>query len=161
MRRVNPAREASVLNRGEDLAEEPRTGPGQVPVDAATEYAKKLRDLLQLDIGDLDFGIYRIINQRRAEIVRFLEQDLPARVEAAFEQYKSADKIALEKQLHVAIKQAQDLQIDPESSPKVKELRGQLSEAVDISMMIDEIFSAVYTFFSRYYIEGDFISQRR
>jgi len=32
-----------------------------------------LQELFQLDQADLDFGIYRIMNQKRDEIVRFLD----------------------------------------------------------------------------------------
>ena len=34
----------------------------------------KLRELFELDKADLDFGIYRIMNQKRDEVVRFLEK---------------------------------------------------------------------------------------
>lgn len=41
---------------------------------------EKLRDLLhelfELNRADLDFGIYRVINQRRDEVIRFLDRDL-------------------------------------------------------------------------------------
>jgi len=33
-------------------------------------------DLLQLDLSDLDFGIYRLLRVKRAEIERFLEEEL-------------------------------------------------------------------------------------
>ncbi len=36
----------------------------------------KLFELFQLDQADLDFGIYRIMNARRAEITRFLDKEL-------------------------------------------------------------------------------------
>ena len=35
-----------------------------------------LRKILQLDRGDLDFGLYRIMNLKSAEIVSFLDNDL-------------------------------------------------------------------------------------
>lgn len=35
-----------------------------------------LRDLFQFDAEDLDFGIYRILNQRRDIIEDFIEEDL-------------------------------------------------------------------------------------
>lgn len=36
----------------------------------------KLKEMFQMDQADLDFGIYRIMNAKRDEITRFLEQDL-------------------------------------------------------------------------------------
>ena len=58
-----------------------------------------LEELFQLDQADLDFGIYRIMNQKRDEVVRFLEKDLLPQVKEAFGQYKSADKTEVQKEL--------------------------------------------------------------
>ena len=44
-----------------------------------------LRELFQLDQADLDFGIYRILNQRRTQVEDFLENKMPARVRAALQ----------------------------------------------------------------------------
>ncbi|MDP1647646.1 MAG: site-specific DNA-methyltransferase [Rubrivivax sp.] len=41
------------------------------------------RDILELDAAELDFGIYRVLNHRRATVDRFLNEELPARIEAA------------------------------------------------------------------------------
>ncbi len=38
------------------------------------------RDVLKIDLADLDFGIYRILNFRRAEVLKFLDVTLPARI---------------------------------------------------------------------------------
>ena len=38
------------------------------------------RDILKLDAAELDFGIYRILNYRRAQIQAFLNDKLPARI---------------------------------------------------------------------------------
>ena len=40
-----------------------------------------LRSMFQLDRGDLDFGLYRIMNLKRAEIVSFLDNDLLPQVQ--------------------------------------------------------------------------------
>ena len=40
------------------------------------------RDILELDAADLDFGIYRVLNHRRATVQRFLGDDLPAQIDA-------------------------------------------------------------------------------
>lgn len=47
-----------------------------------------LRELFQLDQADLDFGIYRIMNHSRDEIVRFLENDLLPQVQEGFGEYE-------------------------------------------------------------------------
>ena len=41
------------------------------------------QDILQIDAADLDFGLYRVLNHRRAEIEAFLTQTLPDRITQA------------------------------------------------------------------------------
>jgi adenine-specific DNA-methyltransferase len=122
----------------------------------------KLAELFQLDQADLDFGIYRIMNAKREEITRFLEKDLLPQVQAAFQQYRSSDKVEIHKELSQLIENVKAAGLDPEQSPKVKELRTALAEgAIDIAALENEVYDHLYSFFSRYYDEGDFISMRR
>ncbi len=121
-----------------------------------------LKELFQLDQPDLDFGLYRIMHAKAAEVTAFLERDLLPQVKAEFGQYKTADKAELEQQLAKALEQAQSLGADPETLPKVKALRESLkSDAVDISALKGEVYDHLISFFSRYYSEGDFLSKRR
>ncbi len=127
---------------------------------------EKLRDLLQelfqLDQADLDFGIYRIMNTKRDEVVRFLDKDLLPQVQDAFKQYKSADKSVLQGELDKLVASVQGAGMNPDDSPKVKELRQRLADsAVDVTALENEVFSHLFNFFRRYYSEGDFISLRR
>lgn len=120
-----------------------------------------LKELFQLNRPELDFGLYRIMHARSAEVTEFLEEDLLPQVEKAFAQYSSADKAELEKELETAAEQAKDLGADPETTPKVIELRGRLrDEAVDVSGLESEVYDHLYRFFRRYYSEGDFLSKR-
>jgi len=122
----------------------------------------KLAELFQLDQADLDFGIYRIMNARRDEISRFLESDLLPQVRKAFGEYKSSDKAEIQKELDKVVAGVKAAGMDPEQAPKVKELRARLAEeAVDITALENEVYDHLYSFFSRYYDEGDFISLRR
>ena len=121
-----------------------------------------LQELFQLDQADLDFGIYRIMNQKRDEVVRFLDKDLLPQVKLAFQQYKSADKTVLQGDLDKLLANIAGAGMNPDESPKVKELRQQLAgSAVDVTALENEVFSHLFNFFRRYYSEGDFISQRR
>lgn len=123
---------------------------------------KKLAELFQLDQADLDFGIYRIMNARRDEIKKFLEKDLLPQVHEALGEYKSSDKAEIKKELDRVIEGVMAAGMDPEDSPKVQDLRARLSDdAVDIAALENEVFDHLYSFFSRYYDEGDFISLRR
>ncbi len=44
--------------------------------DARKKFQDLLRELFQFDCADLDFGIYRIMNQKRAVIEQFIDKDL-------------------------------------------------------------------------------------
>jgi adenine-specific DNA-methyltransferase len=51
--------------------------------------------------------------------------------------------------------------MNPEDSPKVKELRARLvDEAMDLDALEAEVYDHLYSFFRRYYSEGDFLSKR-
>jgi adenine-specific DNA-methyltransferase len=120
-----------------------------------------LRELFQLDQPDLDFGIYRIMHAKSAEVTQFLDHELLPQVRAAFEQYRPASKAELERELAQAIEQAHGLGVDPETTQKVKDLRKRLSEdAVDLDQLEAEVYDHLYQFFRRYYSEGDFLSKR-
>jgi len=121
-----------------------------------------LQELFQLDQADLDFGIYRIMNARRDEISRFLKQDLLPQVREAFDEYRSADKAVLKQELDKAIEGAKSLGIDPDTAPRVKELQENYeASAIDVASLENEVYDHLYSFFKRYYDEGDFISLRR
>ena len=61
----------------------------------------------------------------------------------------------------VAIEQAQGLGVDPETTQKVKDLRARLkSDAVDIGALESEVYDHLFSFFRRYYSEGDFLAKR-
>ncbi len=127
-----------------------------------TEKQQKLIDLLkemfQLDQSDLDFGIYRIMNAKSEEISTFLEKDLIGSIKEAF---ASSAGSSLQQDLATAIEQARALGADPETLPKVQELRAKLSGISGSAALEDEVYSHLASFFSRYYQEGDFISLRR
>ena len=120
-----------------------------------------LKELFQLDQPDLDFGLYRIMHAKSAEVTQFLDKDLLPQVQQAFGLYKTSDKADLGKELAKAIEQALSLGADPETLPKVKELREKLAnDAVDIGGLENEVYDDLFSFFRRYYSEGDFLAKR-
>ena len=119
---------------------------------------KRLNEIFQLDQSDLDFGIYRIMNTKSKEINEFLDKDLLSSVASAF---SSNDNNSIQKELDEAIQQAQSLGADPETLPKVKALRVQLSTTSSSSNLENEVFSHLANFFNRYYKDEDFVSLRR
>ena len=121
---------------------------------------KLLKELFQLDKPDLDFGFYRIMHAKAAEVTRFLEVDLLPQVRHAFQQYRSADRATLEQQLAEAERRARGLEVDPDVVPKVQELRKAIEAGTDVDALEADVYDHLYRFFRRYYSEGDFISQR-
>ena len=67
-----------------------------------------LKELFQLDQPDLDFGLYRIMHAKSAEVTQFLDQHLLPQVKDAFALYKSADKSEIEKLIELT-RRAQEI----------------------------------------------------
>lgn len=120
-----------------------------------------LGELFQFDREDLDFGIYRIMNHRREEIRAFLDNDLLPQVEDAFREYTAGDQAQVREELDKLGKTLGDAGVTAESSPKYVALREKLAETKDVSALKNEVYSDLYTFFRRYYKDGDFLSLRR
>ena len=125
------------------------------------ELKKKLREIFQLDQTDLDFGIYRIMNKKSAEVTDFLDNKLIPQVRDCFKELASGDKSNVQKELDEAIAQAKSLGANPDDLPKVKELKAQLGDSVNLSLLENDVYSHLISFFSRYYQGGDFMSLRR
>ena len=126
------------------------------------ELVKKLKEIFQIDRPELDFGIYRILNARADEINDYLDNKLKTKIQSVLVDAGNANKADLEQQLQAAIKAATDAGFEPEQSPKVQELKGQLAAAASgANEHENAVFSHLLTFFSRYYDNGDFISKRR
>ena len=120
-----------------------------------------LKELFQLDQPDLDFGLYRIMHAKSDEVSQFLDKDLLPQVKDAFAQYKTADKAELEKELAEVIAGVAFAGMDPDDSPKVRELRALIErDAVDIGTLESEVYDHLFSFFRRYYSEGDFLAKR-
>ena len=69
-----------------------------------------LREMFQLDRGDLDFGLYRIMNLKAAEIEAFLDHDLLPQVKTALAG-NTTDRLAeWEKELAQAHERAHDVE---------------------------------------------------
>lgn len=125
------------------------------------KFIKVLEEMFQFDQADLDFGIYRIMNQRREEIKRFLENELVPQVKKAFEKYRNADIETIKQEIVKLENQLAEMGVAKESSEKYRALQEQLNKGVDITALENEVYSDLTNFFKRYYHEGDFISLRR
>ncbi|MDA8654087.1 DNA methyltransferase [Alphaproteobacteria bacterium] len=128
---------------------------------AFKQLKEQLREMFQLDRGDLDFGLYRIMNQKRGEVTEFLDKHLLPQVQTVLQEYQPAGGAGAQAELDKLLASLSDAGVDPETSPKVQELRAKLSDSVDMGKLENEIYSDLYNFFKRYYSEGDFMSMRR
>ena len=126
------------------------------------ELVTKLREIFQIDRPELDFGIYRILNARAGEINDYLQNRLAEKVQAALSSGNDAQREQVARELKEKEAQYQADGINPDTVPKVQELRQKLAQySAGASEHENAVFSHLLTFFSRYYEQGDFISQRR
>lgn len=126
-----------------------------------TQLKDVLNEIFELDKADLDFGIYRIINQKRKQVNEFIEKQLPNDIKKALSETQSSDLTEIENELKSLKKTLDDAGIDPETSPKYKVLKERLKNAENSDVLEQEVFSHLANFFRRYYKDGDFISMRR
>lgn len=130
----------------------------------ATQFDKfiaTMKKVLMLDQADLDFGIYRIMNQKRSQIETYLNNDLRKQVSEAIRENASTDAEAIEKELAQLVTTLTAAGMNPDDAPKVKELKERIAQCGNSEELENEVYSHLSVFFSRYYDGGDFISQRR
>ena len=126
-----------------------------------------LREMFQLDRGDLDFGLYRIMNLKSAEVVKFLDNDLLPQVRAKLKLAGTEELARLEQELQNSVRTIRKLGLKPDDSPVIRQRRERLAEMKqDANVRKDtateaDVYNHLANFFARYYAEGDFISQRR
>jgi len=148
----------------------------EVNIEASREKVKSLlKELFQFDMQDLDFGIYRIMNFKRKEIERFIDEDLIAAAEAEFKEYAKSGIVDLQNEvdrLRAEIVRdfgqgtidEQGKVLKNKDAPKIREYLDKVSELESTKLtqsQIEDVFNHIYEFFSRYYDKGDFLSKRR
>ena len=120
-----------------------------------------LKEVFQLDQADLDFGIYRIMNQKRDDINDFLDNRLLPQVKEILVSSGDGSNTKAQQELDKAIEQAKALGVDPDTLPKVIELKTKVATSTSVDALEQEVYSHLANFFKRYYKDGDFISLRR
>ena len=147
-----------------------------------SESLQKLQSLLQklfrADAAALDFGIYRIINYRRDQIQTFIDEELPTIVNNALDANTAAaselERITeLENQVREFGDNLGEEMLDADGNlineiysetPLVKkylEAKEQHGSPQTHDQRANAVFNHLWTFFSRYYDNGDFIPRRR
>lgn len=123
----------------------------------------KLRELFELDKSDLDFGIYRIIAAKNAEVTEFLDRQLKDVVRDTLTAHGAGAIDQVQAELNQTIAELQRLNAPVATNPTVVALRARLEGAAGgaAADLEADIYNHLLAFFGRYYDEGDFISQRR
>lgn len=135
--------------------------------DRQQRFIKLLEEIFEINKSDLDFGIYRILNIKRKEIEDFFRNRLPALIEKELAPFASAGNAEIRTRISEIVQQLGGKEIIdsmPDSVPLVAEyrnLQSQLASGFDMAALESDVYSALYSFFNRYYEEGDFISKRR
>lgn len=135
-----------------------------------------LRDLFQFDAADLDFGIYRILNQRRDIIEDFLEEDLIRTVHDALEEVATEERAELQEEVEEAREEVIESLSEDVFTPdgdiqeEYREL-GAAQDYIEARERLEQyeiaeetearIFNDLHRFFSRFYDRGDFHVKRR
>ncbi|MGI6384635.1 MAG: site-specific DNA-methyltransferase, partial [bacterium] len=134
-----------------------------------TENQKKLlnilREMFQFDQADLDFGIYRIMRMKRDEVNRFIQEELPAQISAGLNELAALDTTAsiaeIDRQIAETKSGSLPEAIKATAIAAYEEQKKSLAGSVDITAVEADVYNHLTNFFSRYYDDGDFISQRR
>jgi len=151
--------------------------------DALKSLQDFLTKLFQFESADLDFGIYKILHYKKAEVEFFLNTLLVEQVQSQLNLFVAKDKEALENEF----KQLSNNSIinnwkkalaninEPDNATKVTFYEKDFKEDIDRYIYLETLFAhqqsvkdaepLIYNhltiFFSRYYDKGDFISKRR
>ena len=135
-----------------------------------------LRELFQFDCADLDFGIYRIMNYKRDVIEKFISTDLPKAIADELNRGVLADQSQAVRELAEVAQQVTETlgqdaldadghlaqtYLNTPLGKKYLDLKAKATGARSRQTLEAMIFNHLYTFFSRYYQDGDFISKRR
>lgn len=136
------------------------------------QFIALLGDLFQLNQPELDFGLYRILHARSAQIKAFIDTELGSEIDAHFAgQSQSNAHDALEA---ARVKVAETLGEDAflHTGELKSEYRGtKVGKEFELAqqhardgggVLADDaqVYEHLYRFFSRYYDKGDFMSKR-
>lgn len=130
--------------------------------DIKEKLVKLLTTIFQFDAANLDFGIYKILNHKKKEIAEFINKDLIEEIGKQLNLLNSEEQKKQQEELEKLQKEFIKLGIeDYEKQPKYQEKKKQLESVKTLQDLEKKIYNHIYTFFSRYYDKGDFLSKRR
>jgi adenine-specific DNA-methyltransferase len=122
----------------------------------------KLREIFQIEDLDLDFGIYRIMKYKKDEIEKFIEKDLIEETKIQLNLLSEEERKNKENELEELKSKLIDLGVrDYQSNEKYQQKLKEIEQIKVSEGLEQDIYNHILNFFSRYYDNGDFISQRR
>ena len=145
------------------------------PLAEQAKFQSLLRELFQFDCADLDFGIYRIMNHKREVVDRYIDSDLPDAIEEAV----THGAIDTEAERARVFEETRGRMVEVfgedafapngelvkyQETPLGKEYirwRERARHAESAGDIRRDIYNHLYSFFSRYYQDGDFVPKRR
>lgn len=131
-----------------------------------------LEDLFEFGRDDLDFGVYKLMNQKRERVEQFINEELVQVIEESVQDLEEEmNDVDVEKKRQGLIDSLgedvflKDGTIDEtyQDAPMVQEYLEAKEQAEAQSSLENtraEIYNYIYQFFNRYYENGDFITQR-
>ena len=142
------------------------------------QFKSLLRDLFQFDAADLDFGIYRILNQKRDEIERFIQEDLVEEIDNQLATLQAQDIAQVEEEYsgvrdevistfgrqaleNGALQDYHETPLGQRYQEKYEAYEQSQAAAEAEELTERRIYDDLYRFFRRYYDKGDFITKRR
>lgn len=143
---------------------------------ALKKFQELLGDVFQFESSDLDFGIYRILNYKQKGVKEFINQKQPKIIEEAFQKHKKNLSEDIHQQYERVrreiIRTLGNNAFTPtgELNPvfadtplgqeylRIKEQKELLEKLEEIK---EQVYNDLYSFFSRFYEDGDFIPQYR
>ncbi|MHB8281449.1 MAG: DNA methyltransferase [bacterium] len=140
------------------------------------KFQNLLKKIFQFDSSDLDFGIYKIFNFKKEQITKFIDEDIPEKIENSFKKYKNEQEKSIEKiyenrkeqviktlgkNVFTSTYDIKEQFRDMPLSLEYINIKEQLEEIRKIDEIKLQVFNDIYNFFSLYYKDGDFIPQYR
>jgi len=145
-------------------------------MDITEKFQELLKKIFQFETSDLDFGIYRILNYKREQIKEFIEKDLVEKIDFAFAKHKDKSIANINKDFEEVKKEIieaigenaftptgefEEKFKDTKFGKRYLSIRAQKDEAETIDEIKLQVFNDLYSFFARFYEEGDFVPQYR
>ena len=158
-------------------------------MDLEARLKEKLLEMFRVEDSDLDFGIYRLMNYKRREVEEFINEKLIPMIDEEIKRVVGERNIELNqeledlmkrssvkkyirtykqiKEMNLSEKEAEDLLrilSDDEDVKRYFELKKLVDRGVtteEVEGIKRSIYNHLINFFSRYYINGDFIPRQK